>query len=385
MDATPFVGTTPLYPRSKYVAELRSALPPEVNEPARSRAALVPIYLAVIATAITAVALGWIPWPVVPIVSVVIGVCFGALTFVAHEALHGGIVRDKRLQHIIGFFGFLPFTISPRLWVAWHNISHHGNTQLPDDPDGYATLERYRERRSTRFSVDSFSLGGRRWRGILSLVLGFTVQSADQLASARSRGFLAPRQFRLALAETALGVAVWATVAVLVGPLAFLFVYVLPLLIGNACVMAFILTNHSLSPRTSINDPLINSLSVTTPGFIERITLRFGLHVEHHLFPAMSSRHAPAVRDLVRARWPERYQSMPLTAALRALHRTARVYKDETTLVDPLTGAEHPTLLPKVNASAQSSHRKASNEVSHARLSQMPSCEPSMIRQCSLT
>ena len=78
--------------------------------------------------------------------------------------------------------------------------------------------------------------------------------------------------------------------------------------------MSFILTNHSLSPRVEINDPLVSGLSVTTPRWIEWITLRFGYHVEHHLFPAMSSRHARKVRDLVDARWPERYQSMPLVA-----------------------------------------------------------------------
>jgi hypothetical protein len=43
---------------------------------------------------------------------------------------------------------------------------------------------------------------------------------------------------------------------------------------------------------------------------------------------------------------------MPLAAALRALHRTARVYKDATTLVDPRTGREFPTLLPSAPASA---------------------------------
>ena len=36
---------------------------------------------------------------------------------------------------------------------------------------------------------------------------------------------------------------------------------------------------------------------MTTPRWIEWLTLSFGYHVEHHLFPAMSSRHAPGVRD----------------------------------------------------------------------------------------
>jgi len=253
-------------------------------------------------------------------------------------------VRNKRLQYLLGWFGFAPFLVSPRLWIAWHNKDHHANTQLPDDPDSYATLERYHARASTRFSVDRFSLGGRRWRGVLSVVLGFTVQSADQLFSTQ---FLSRRERRLAMAESAGMLVMWGVLAALVGFVPFLFIYVLPLLIANGCVMAFILTNHSLSPRLStINDPLVNSLSVTTPRLVNWLTLGFGYHVEHHLFPAMSTRHAPEVRALVLAKWPERYQSLPLVTALGKLHRTARVYKDATTLVDPTTGREFTTLMP---------------------------------------
>jgi fatty acid desaturase len=95
-----------------------------------------------------------------------------------------------------------------------------------------------------------------------------------------------------------------------------------------------------------INDPLVSGLSVTAPRWVEWITLRFGYHVEHHLFPAMSSRHARKVRALLHLRWPGRYQSMPLGRALRELHRTARVYMDAVTLIDPRSGREFATLMP---------------------------------------
>ena len=114
--------------------------------------------------------------------------------------------------------------------------------------------------------------------------------------------------------------------------------------------MTFIMTNHSLSPLTEVNDPLANSLSVTAPRWLEWLTLRFGYHVEHHLFPSMSSRHAPRVREVLRERWPERYQSMSLARALYKLHRTGRVYEQPTTLLDPRTGRRWPTLLPRAEA-----------------------------------
>jgi fatty acid desaturase len=84
--------------------------------------------------------------------------------------------------------------------------------------------------------------------------------------------------------------------------------------------------------------------------------MRFGFHVEHHLFPAMSSRHAPAVREVLRERWPDRYQSMPLWRALRAMHRSARVYRDDTTLIDPGTGQLWP--LPPARSSGATKARE---------------------------
>jgi fatty acid desaturase len=335
-----------LIPHGAYVRELRRDLPPELFAPATSRLVLVPAHLAVIAVATVAIASGWVPWPIVPLFSLVIGASFAGLTFVAHETVHGGIVRGRVARQLVAWICFLPFTLSPRLWAAWHDRVHHANANLAGDPDMYPSLAEYRASGRIRFLIRAFSLGGRRWNGALSLILGFTGQSAHQLVTARRGGLLKPRAFVFALAETLCGVAVWVTVAALVGFVPFLFVFVLPLLVANTILMSFILTNHGLSPRVEINDPLASGLSVTAPRWIEWFTLQFGYHVEHHLFPALSSRHAPRVRELLRRRWPARYQSMPLRSALAQLHRTARVYKDAVTLVDPKTGREFATLMP---------------------------------------
>ena len=342
-----YLGDAPLIPLSHYVKALRPELPAEAFTPAHSRLLWIPVHLAIIGMAASAIARGWVPWPVVPLLGVVIGISFSCLTFVAHEAMHGGIVRGKLARQIVGWIGFLPFMVAPRLWASWHDRIHHATANFAEDPDIYPTLKEYDASPRIRFFVNAFSLGERRWRGVLSLVLGFSVQSAHQLVSATRSGFLTARQRRIAMFETLIGGAFWIGVAVLVGVLPFLFIYVLPLVVANMVVMGFILTNHNLSPRVTVNDPLATGLTVTAPKWIEWVTLRFGLHVEHHLFPAMSSRYAHLVRDAVLAKWPERYQTMPLTAALGQLHATARVYKNDTTLIDPKTGHEYPTLMPR--------------------------------------
>ena len=164
-----------------------------------------------------------------------------------------------------------------------------------------------------------------------------------RITAQRSAG-LSPARHRIAIAHTLLGVAMWTAVAFAVGPLAFVFAFGLPLLVANAIVMSYIFTNHGLSSLTEHNDAMLNSLSVTTPRWYGFLTLDFGLHVEHHMLPTVSGRLAWRVRKVLQARWPERYQSMPLTRALWQLLRTARVYRTPTTLHDPWSGREWRTL-----------------------------------------
>ncbi|HEY3496437.1 MAG TPA: fatty acid desaturase [Polyangiaceae bacterium] len=334
-----------LRPVSAYAREIKPLLPARAFEPARSRLLWLPLHTAVIVLGMYAMVRDLpSPW-LYPVISLVLGCSFAGLVFLAHETLHGATVRELRLRQLVGWFGFLPFVVSPRLWIAWHNRVHHGNANHSGaDPDAYPTLAEHRESSLVRVSTDWFGIGRRRLRGLVSLCLGFSFQSAHVLFTATRRGYLTPRAHRLAAFETGLAVLVWIALAFALGPLPFLVTCVAPLVVANALVMAHIFTNHALSPLTPVNDPLANSLTVTVPPLVEWLTLGFGYHVEHHLFPWMSARHAPAVRELVISRWPERYQSLPLLEALLRVHRTPRVYADDTTLVDPATGARHATL-----------------------------------------
>jgi fatty acid desaturase len=325
-------------------------LPRAAFAPARSRLLWLPVHVSVIGLATAAIAGHWVAWPLIGVLSLCIGMSFAGITFLGHETLHGAVVHGRRLRHVVGWLGFLPFVISPRLWVAWHNRVHHGHTNHSHlDPDAYPTLAVYQRSRAVRVAMD-LAPGGERWTMLLALFFGFSVHSTHVLIGARRWGYLSASAHRWAILETALGISVWASLAFAIGFVSFVFAFLLPLFVANAIVMGFILTNHSLNPLTPKNDPLLNSLSVTLPRFAEWLTLRFGYHVEHHIFPAMSSRHAPLVRNLLSARWPERYQSMPLKSALLRLHRTARVYKNDDTLVDPRTGREWRTLSPSPRA-----------------------------------
>ena len=337
-----------LHTIATYAKVIKPKLPAHVFEPATSRILWLPFHVGLITT------LGWLmvsgraPAALWPVFSLVIGCCLAGLVFLGHETMHGGVVRGRRTIKIVGFFSLLPFTLSPTLWTAWHNRVHHNHCgKAGVDPDMYPTMIEYETQRGARIMADHFGLGRRRLVSILSLMFGFTGQSQQMLWGAQKLHILSPGLHRRAIVEFLLGVALWTTLGLVVGFVPFLFIYLLPFVVANTIVMAFIMTNHNLSPLTEINDPLVNSLSVTLPRVLEFLTLDFGYHVEHHLFPTASARHGKVIRAAILEDFPERYQAMPMTTALHQLYITARVYKDDVTLTDPNSGETWPTLVPR--------------------------------------
>jgi fatty acid desaturase len=351
---------------SEYARALRHSLPGAVFRPAPRRALFLLLHLGIIAGGLVAIGFHWGGWPARIALSLLVGHSFAGAAFVAHETLHGSVVHGRRARSALGALGFLPFAISPTLWIAWHNRVHHGHTgQTGVDPDTYPTLARYRESRAIRI-VDRLSLGGRRCAGLLTLLLGFTGQSLLALRESAAFG-LTRRQRRAAILHTLFSWAFWVGIGVLLGPIGFIFGFVVPLMVGNTIVMAYILTNHSLMPLTEVNDPLLNSLSVTAPRVVEALHLNFGFHVEHHLFPAMSPRHARLLRRLLQERWPDRYQSMPIGTALRHLWTTPRIYEDPTTLIQPRSGERRRTLIPRERDADDDSFRLPGARLSYDR------------------
>ncbi len=125
------------------------------------------------------------------------------------------------------------------------------------------------------------------------------------------------------------------TLVVTTGWSTLLFVIVIPFVVGNATVMSYIATNHFMRPQTKDNDPIENSMSVTTLPLIDKLHFNFSHHVEHHLFPRMSAKHAPRVRTWLQDNVGDRYVSPSHTRALAYLYKTPRVYLDANTLCDP--------------------------------------------------
>ncbi|MBO8141792.1 MAG: acyl-CoA desaturase [Firmicutes bacterium] len=325
----------------EYTRILKRELPEEVFKPVPSRLLWLIPHLAVIGFGIAAIAaLEQNTWAKLAI-GILIGHSFACLGFLGHEVLHGSVVRAPWLRDAVGAICFAPFFLGPKLWRKWHNVEHHGHTQSDDeDPDAMGTLEDFRERKSLQllyriapvlrsfFTFAAFSV----WFSFHSfmMLLRFAPEFPARERRVVTAQFLLPASGAVLLAAWLRG--------------DFLYAFVLPLLVANFIVMSYIATNHLLNPLTPTNDPLANSLTVTVPRWVDTLHFHFSHHTEHHIFPAVNPKYAPQIKAAVKRLWPERYNEMPHWKALLTLWRTPRLYRDNTSLIDPVRELTYPVL-----------------------------------------
>ena len=286
-----------------------------------------------------------LPWYLNIILAVFMGMCLGGNAFLAHEVLHGAIVKNKKLQDLIGFFGFTSFLISPTYWRFWHNTLHHGNTQLLyKDPDAFPTKMIWNKSKFMKF-VFPLSPGSGTIRSYFYFFYWFSFQAfLNQIYMRFGNKMWAQMNHKKVTLEFLLAALVMGSYIYFIGSQNILCLIVIPFMIQNYTVMSYISTNHNISPYTKINDPLVNSLTVTNNRFLEFFNLNFGYHTEHHLFPSMPASKAKMVSEKLKEMYPEKYKIMPKAKALKLLYSTPRIYKNREILIHPKTGKEYATL-----------------------------------------
>ncbi|HEY9576397.1 MAG TPA: acyl-CoA desaturase [Pseudobacillus sp.] len=325
-----------------YAARVAPHLPKKAFKPAPERLWGGLAYLIVVVSGILTISLTDFNIWISSLIAIVLGTSFAAMGFLGHEILHGTVVRKAWLRELTGGIAFFPLSTGPKLWVKWHNMTHHRHTQDEEkDPDAWPTVEKFAKAKILKpFYRLPLSLRG--FLGMAFLAITFTMHSSRMFK--RFIKEFNPEKRLSVWFQLLFPWATWIGLLVLIGPLKWTFAFLIPLLIANFIVMAYIATNHRLNPLVPVNDPLANSLTVTVPKWVDVLHFNFSYHTEHHLFPGMSSKYYPLVKAELKKRWPERYHEMPMTQALAALYKTPRLYSNQVELVDPLGGDTFGTL-----------------------------------------
>lgn len=328
-----------------YRKELANHLPKDIlkRDPWRLKWAI--FFYGVIGSCIYLVMSAELPIVVKVILGLIMGICSGGATFLAHEILHGSVVKSKKLQSFFGFFGFAPFLISPTYWRFWHNYLHHGNTQLLyKDPDAFPTKMVWKK---SKFMQRVFKLapGSGYLRSYFYFFYWFSLQAfLNQVYMRFGNKMWAKMNHKAVTVEFILQCLMMGAYCYFVGASNLIYLVLIPFLIQNYTVMSYISTNHNISPYTKVNDPLVNSLTVTNNPILEKVHMNFGYHTEHHLFPNAPMTKAKLISNKLKELYPDRYMIMPKGEAMKKLYSTPRIYKNRETLINPETDKEFGTL-----------------------------------------
>ncbi|MEM8778532.1 MAG: fatty acid desaturase [Cyanobacteria bacterium P01_G01_bin.49] len=338
-------------PQADYVKKLRPLLPSEAFLPNRNKLWILLINLAILV-------LGWgianhldqwqwyFLWLYFPI-TLIMGNSVIVLLFSSHDLLHSNTLKNPLLRRIISLLGLGIFWMPPTLWKAVHNREHHNKTNSLHDPDRNYLGEQPKNWGKwiqnlfvPSAEVHPFFLivgmanawGVHTFRNLTS-VLFFN----DGLAQYPPAAFQVTTKERKAIAKEfliILGLHLSLLVYLEFNPIKLLLSYFLPIWIGYSGVMFYIYTNHMLCCMTSINDPLINSVSLKVPKLFDLLHLNFSYHTEHHIFPGMNSDYYPMLQELLKTQYGDRFNLLDAKKVWRLMLATPRHYEDDNTFTD---------------------------------------------------
>ena len=293
-------------------------------------------------------------FPLKLIISLVMGVSLAGLTFFLHDLFHGSIIKSKPIAYLFGLSVGIFNMFAPLFWQRVHNF-HHARTGNIDDPDrAYIAAEipktligkfGYRNRVSSEAFHPIISLffmsTGFLFYFSNTMFYGLVAKKSsieeDKKYQRVQELFKSNKSKLVVIGELIIILSFQWFLFTVIANNSFLNYFLLSLLpvgISHFIAMAYIHTNHFLSPLTGeIDDPLVNSLSVKNSWFVDKIFSNFSHHAEHHLFPAMGSYHYPKVRKLLLNLYPGRYKLIPMIDAMKMLLKTPRIYGDYTHLV----------------------------------------------------
>lgn len=226
--------------------------------------------------------------------------------FVAHEAGHGAITRERRVAGLIGqVFHTLLTGLSSTYFLHIHRLHHPHCNERARDPDMQsAFIAMYRE--------SALAKGGlgrviSRHQAILIWMLiglqGFTLKFDGLRFVTRN-----PRATRLDQLFLVLHFALWLVAPVLaLGAMDALLNYALMTVLIGFYVGSIFVVNHIgtrvIEPEESVPF-FLQEVSVTrnlgSSRFADFVFGGLNNHIEHHAFPAMPSARLPAARRITR-------------------------------------------------------------------------------------
>lgn len=224
---------------------------------------------------------GW--WLLVPVQGVLVVFLFTLEHEATHKTPFASVWLNEAAGHLCGFLLLLPFR-----WFRLFHLAHHRFTNLPGkDPELASAKPGTLRQWVWHVSGVPYWVGGARlvWR------LAAGRERADYLPAGALPRVAAEARWMLA------GYGLCAA-SLAVTPVA-LWVWVLPVLLGQPVLRLYLLAEHGDCPPVA--DMFRNTRTTFTTAVVRFLAWNMPFHTEHHVFPAVPFHRLPALHRLMRA------------------------------------------------------------------------------------
>ncbi len=228
-------------------------------------------------------------WPLWPLVMVLQGVLLVFLFTTLHETIHGTAFRtggiNTAVAHLCGFLAVLPANHFRYFHFAHHRFTH--------DPERDPELEGTKP--DTLRGHLIYLTGWSEWRWRLKSI-------AKQARGVCTDAYIPARGHDRVTRDAQiyiLGYAGLVIGSVLVGSSALLWIWVLPSLLGQPFMRAYLLAEHTRCPHVA--NMLENTRTTFTNRFVRYFAWNMPYHAEHHAYPAIPFHKLPEFHRVTEA------------------------------------------------------------------------------------
>jgi len=226
--------------------------------------------------------------PFWPLLMLPLGILIVFLFTALHEAIHETAFRSEKLGRVVATVcGFL--VLVPPLWFRFFHFAHHRHTNDPDDDP-----ELMSPRPETWREYLVYLSGIPYWKGMASALLGNAFGRSDEPYVPNKARAKVAREARIFLAAYAL----LFVASVLFGTAALFWVWILPALLGQPFLRAYLLAEHARCPHVA--NMLQNTRTTFTTDIVRFFAWNMPYHAEHHAYPAVPFHSLPRFHEIVR-------------------------------------------------------------------------------------
>lgn len=226
--------------------------------------------------------------PFWPLLMLPLGILIIFLFTCLHETIHETAFRSRLLNRIVAnICGFL--VIVPPVWFRYFHFAHHGHTHDPvNDP------ELLSKKPETIWEYVAHLSSIPYWFATAKTL-------AANVMGPNREAYVAERGRARVVAEARIFVGLYGLLiaaSLIGGSAAILWVWIVPILLGQPFLRAYLLAEHARCPHVA--NMLENTRTTFTNAVVRFFAWNMPFHAEHHAYPTVPFHKLPRFHQIVR-------------------------------------------------------------------------------------